>query len=169
MASSPTFVPMSDQTQSLALGSIGLDTSVNPPIIYAGTGELNMAGDSYYGTGILKSANGGGSWTLASTANGGAIPFLGLACSKILVDPSSPATVLATMGFACCHDGVTNLNQGIYRSTDSGASWAQVSTVNGGGQAIAGHSFTDVIYDGSATFYAAVRFQGVYRNPSIMA
>ena len=164
LAASPTFLPISDQTQSLAMGSLALDTSVNPPIIYEGTGELNMAGDSYYGAGILNSTNGGANWTLVSTANGGTIPFLGLACSKILVDPSSPATVLAAMGFACCHDGVTNLNQGIYRSTDSGASWTQISTVNGGGQAIAGHSFTDVIYDGSATFYAAVRFQGVYKS-----
>ena len=162
LSGSPTYSFIGDPGNSLAVGAIALDNSVNPPIIYMGTGELNMAGDSYYGTGILKSPDGGSSWSLVSTANSGAISFLGLACSKILVDPTGPATVLATMGFACCHSGVTNLNQGIYRSTDSGATWNQVTTVNGGGQAIAGHSFTDVIYDGSATFYAAVRFQGIY-------
>ena len=162
LSGSPSYSFIGDPANSLAVGSIALDNSVDPPILYVGTGELNMSGDSYYGTGILKSPDGGSSWSLVSTANGGAISFLGLACSKILVDPTGAATVLATMGFACCHSGVTNLNQGIYRSTDHGATWNQVTTVNGGGQAIAGHSFTDIIYDGSATFYAAVRFQGVY-------
>ena len=164
LAAVPTFVPISDQTQSLAMGSIALDTSVNPPAIYVGTGELNMSGDSYYGVGILRSLDGGGTWNLVSTANSGAISFLGLAFSKILVDPSSPSTVLAAAGFACCHDGVTNLNQGLYRSTDQGASWTQVAAVNGGGQAINGHSFTDVIDDGSGNFYASVRFQGIYKS-----
>ncbi len=161
---SPTFTPISDPTQSLAMGSLALDTSVNPPIIYVGSGELNMAGDSYYGTGILKTTNDGASWTLAGSANGGTLSFMGLAFSKLLVDPSSPSTVLAAAGFACCHPGITNLNQGLYRSTDQGNTWTQVSAVNGTGQAIAGHSFTDIIYDGSATFYAAVRFQGVYAS-----
>ncbi len=164
LSGAPTFTPLSDPTQSLAVGALAVDGSVTPPILYVGTGELNMAGDSYYGLGILTSSDGGNTWTLASTANAGAITFAGLACSKIWVDPSSPATVLAAMGFACCHSGLTNLNQGIYRSTDHGATWNQVATVNGGGQAINGHSFTDIVYDGSATVYAAVRFQGVYAS-----
>ena len=69
---------------------------------------------------------------------------------------------MACVGFACCHEGINNLHQGLYRSVDQGLTWNQVATVNGGGQAIDGHSFTDIIYDGSATFYASVRFQGVY-------
>ncbi|HTC19777.1 MAG TPA: hypothetical protein VK859_02950, partial [bacterium] len=78
-------------------------------------------------------------------------------------DPSAPATVMAAMvGTACCDNGLTVDEQGLYRSTDSGASWNQVTTVNGGGQAINGHSFTDIVYDGSTTFFAAVRYQGVY-------
>lgn len=161
LSGSPTYSFISDPTQSLAMGSVALAPS-GGQTLYVGTGELNMAGDSYYGVGILESTNGGSSWTLSSTANSGAISFLGLACSKILVDPTAPATVMAAMGFSCCHPGLTNLNQGLYRSTDSGSTWNQVTTVNGGGQAISGHSFTDIIYDGSATFYSAVRFQGVY-------
>ncbi len=164
LSASPSFTPISDPTQSLAMGALALDTSVTPPILYVGSGELNMAGDSYFGTGILKSTDDGNTWTLSGTANGGALSFEGLAFSKLLVDPTSPSTVLACAGFSCCHPGIINLNQGLYRSTDQANSWTQVSTVNGGGQAIAGHSFTDIIYDGSATFYAAVRFQGVYAS-----
>ena len=160
---SPTFSPISDPTQSLAVGAVALDPN-NPSTIYVGSGELNMDGDSYYGVGIFRSPDGGNSWTLASTSNVGT--FEGLACSKILVDPSNPATVLAAMGFACCHSGLNNLNQGVYRSTDSGATWNQVTTVNSfiypGEGSISGHSFTDIVYNGSSTIFAAVRFQGVY-------
>lgn len=159
LSGSPTFTPISDPAQSLAVGAVGLDTSVNPPILYVGTGELNMDGDSYYGVGILKTANGGVTWGLASTADSGAISFQGLAFSKILVDPSNPATVLAAAGFACCHPGLTNLNQGIYWSPDHGGTWTQVTS-----SGLNGHSCTDLIYDGSATFYAAVRFQGIYAS-----
>lgn len=158
---SPSFTPISDPAQSLAVGAIALDPS-HPSTLYVGSGELNMDGDSYYGVGIFRSPDGGNSWTLASTSNVGT--FEGLACSKILVDPSNPATVLAAMGFSCCHSGLTNTNQGVYRSTDSGASWAQVITVNGPGQAIGGHSFTDLAYSASGTIFAAVRFQGVYAS-----
>ncbi len=159
LSGSPIFLPLSDPAQSLAVGAVGLDSSVNPPILYVGTGELNMDGDSYYGVGILKTANGGATWGLVSTADSGAISFQGLAFSKILVDPSNPATVLAAAGFACCHPGLTNLNQGIYWSPDHGGTWTQVTS-----SGLNGHSCTDLIYDGSATFYAAVRFQGIYAS-----
>jgi photosystem II stability/assembly factor-like uncharacterized protein len=163
LSGSPSFIPISPVTQSLAMGAVALDTSVSPSLIYVGTGEQNMDGDSYYGVGIMKSADGGNTWNLVSTANSGAISFLGMGCSKILVDPSAPATVMAAMvGTACCDNGLTVDEQGLYRSIDSGATWNQVTTVNGGGQAINGHSFTDIVYDGSTTFFAAVRYQGVY-------
>lgn len=165
LSGSPAFTPLSDPTQSLAVGAVALDNSGGQTILYVGTGEQNMDGDSYYGVGIQKSTDGGATWnTPVTTANGGTIPFLGLAFSKILVDPSNPLTILAATGFACCHSGLNNLNQGIYRSADRGASWNQVTTVNGGGQPIGGHSCTDLLYNGSATFYAAIRFQGVYAS-----
>ena len=53
---------VTDFQPSLAIGSIAVAPS-NPSVIYAGTGEDNFNGDSYYGEGILKSINGGASWT----------------------------------------------------------------------------------------------------------
>src|SRR5581483_6199956 len=124
LAASPIFTPISDINQSLALGAIGVDASVNPPILYVGTGEINQAGDSYYGVGILKSPDGGGTWNLTTTANSGAISLLGLAFSKILVDPTHPATVLAGGAFSiCCDAGINQTNMGLYVSTDAGANW----------------------------------------------
>jgi len=165
LSGSPSFTFIGPPNQSLAMGAIALGPS-NPPTIYVGTGEQNMDGDSYYGVGILVSPDGGSTWNLVSTANSGAISFLGMGCSKILVDPAYPATVMAAMvGTACCDNGLTVNQQGLYRSTDSGATWSQVTAVNSG-QAINGHSFTDIVSNDSVgtTLFAAVRYQGVYAS-----
>jgi hypothetical protein len=56
------WTPLTDTQPSLAVGSIAIDPS-NHSTIYVGTGEENFSGDSYFGAGILKSTNGGSSWT----------------------------------------------------------------------------------------------------------
>ena len=159
LSSSPTFTPISDIHQSLAMGAIGVDPSVSPPILYVGTGEINEAGDSYYGTGIMKSVDGGNTWTLTTTANSGAISLLGLGFSKILVDPANPATVLAGAAFSiCCDPGINQTNMGLYVSTDAGNSWTHQATIGS-------HSCTDLVYDPSnQTYYAGIRGVGVYKS-----
>src|SRR3989449_5906603 len=47
---------------SLSIGSLAIDPT-NSSIIYVGTGEQNFSGDSYYGAGVLKSIDGGATWT----------------------------------------------------------------------------------------------------------
>src|SRR5262249_46317771 len=111
-APKPHFVPIGDTLwPSLAVGSIALDTSRpagQPAVIYIGTGEANDSLDSYYGIGILKSSDGGNTWSL-STGVGGLVPlsssipfnldgpFVGAAISKIVVDPADPEHVLAAV------------------------------------------------------------------------
>jgi hypothetical protein len=57
-----TWSPLTDTQVSLATGSMTLDPE-NHLTIYVGTGEENNSGDSYYGAGILKSTDGGSTWT----------------------------------------------------------------------------------------------------------
>ncbi|MFN7939270.1 MAG: hypothetical protein U0R19_38450 [Bryobacteraceae bacterium] len=57
------WAPMSDNEASLAIGAVTLDPN-DAQVVYAGTGEGNFSGDSYYGLGVLKSTNGGATWTL---------------------------------------------------------------------------------------------------------
>jgi hypothetical protein len=57
-----TWTAMTDTQPSLAVGSLILDPT-NSSTIYVGTGEENFSGDSYYGEGILKSTDGGATWT----------------------------------------------------------------------------------------------------------
>src|SRR5262249_41901939 len=53
-----TFIPVTDNQVDLAIGSIAFSKS-NPQIIYAGMGDPY---NSYIGSGVLKSTNGGESW-----------------------------------------------------------------------------------------------------------
>src|SRR5260370_5556704 len=64
-----TWSPLTDNQATLSMGAIALAPS-NPNILYAGTGEPDNIGDSYYGRGILKSTDAGATWTLL-TGNAG--------------------------------------------------------------------------------------------------
>ena len=60
-----TWTPLTDAQASLAMGAIAIDPN-NTQTIYAGTGENSGSGDSYYGAGLLRSTDGGNSWTRVS-------------------------------------------------------------------------------------------------------
>lgn len=81
---------------TFAIGAIAIDTkSGNPYTVYVGTGEGNLNGDAYWGTGILKSSDGGATWTL-----NGVNQFKGIAITKLAVDPSNSNHVLVAATFA---------------------------------------------------------------------
>ena len=103
------WVQLTDFEVSLSSGSIAID-SVNPNIIYYGTGEATYSGVSYYGRGILKSTNGGANWTNYTTG----LPSLTY-CSRIVIRPGFPAQLFAAMG-----------TSGLYKSTDAGVTWSQI-------------------------------------------
>ena len=65
-------------------GAIAVDP-YNSNIIYLGTGEADNSSDSYYGTGIYKSTDGGVTWSLLTNSSN-ANPLYGTAISSIVVD-----------------------------------------------------------------------------------
>src|ERR1041385_2391546 len=91
------------------MGAIALDPS-NPDTIYAGTGEENFAQDSYYGAGILKSTDGGGTWRNIVG------PFIRDFISSIAVHPNRGEILMVAA------------QSGLYRSTDGGETWTAVLT-----------------------------------------
>ncbi len=59
---SVTWQALIDDQPTLAVGAIALQPG-NSNVIVVGTGETNSSSDSYYGLGILRSADGGSTWT----------------------------------------------------------------------------------------------------------
>jgi len=99
--------PLTDNEASLASGAIAIDPT-NPDTVYVGTGEENFASDSYYGAGILKSTNGGASWTNIVG------PWVRTTIGALAISPADSQILLASSRI------------GIYRSTDGAATWTQV-------------------------------------------
>jgi photosystem II stability/assembly factor-like uncharacterized protein len=96
---------------SLSSGALELDPN-NPNIVYYGTGEATYSGASYYGRGLLKSTNGGDTWTNYTTG----LPSLTYT-SRIVVRPGNSNQVFAAMGTA-----------GLYKSLDGGVTWSVVAS-----------------------------------------
>ncbi len=181
MSASPAWTPISDPSQSLAVGALALVPGSNPPVVIVGTGEQNNSLDSYYGVGmergVYDSSTSSWNWTLATTAGdacttatcgtnfGSSLPLLGLSFAKVLVDPANPQVILAAGGSSTNVSSVslTSYIRGIYRSADGGQTWTLVFTkgdTNG-----TNYSCTDLLYDPvNGTIYAAMRGHGFYQS-----
>ena len=136
-----TWTPLTDNQPTLSIGSIAIDPT-NTQTIYVGTGEQDYL-NSYYGAGILKSTDGGSTWTqLGQSAFVG--PFSagagGAYIGSLAIDAAGHvfAGVLST----------GTLGSGIYESTDGGKTW----TVS-----LSGAAGNEVLYDSNSGFlYAAL-------------
>lgn len=103
---------------ALPIGSMALDPR-DPDRLYVGTGEGffdSVAGSSNLaavrGAGIFVSTDGAATWKqLKATANWAF-------CNRIAIDPKDSRVILAAT------------DQGIYRTTDQGASWTRTTTGN---------------------------------------
>lgn len=111
-----TWVAKTDFEPSLSSGALAIDPT-NSNIIYYGTGEATYSGVSYYGRGLLKSTDGGTTWT-HYTAGLEAYTYF----SRIVIRPGNPSHLLAALG----NRSSPSATGGIYRSTNSGVSWSVV-------------------------------------------
>ncbi len=165
------WTPIMDDQPSLAIGAIAIDPA-DPNTIYVGTGEANLSGDSYYGAGLLKTTNGGASWTVIkgppSPSIQNAFAFVNVSFSRIVIDPVSPQTIYVAINGNAATNGSTGgsgsgpLDQrGVWKSIDGGTSWTNLDPTNSGGE----NSATDVIIDPAkhTRIYAAILNIGVLR------
>jgi hypothetical protein len=171
-----TWNPLTDAQPTLFIGSIAVAPS-NSQIIYAGTGEANNAGDSFYGRGILKSTNAGSTWTLLPGFQDANHPdaFDRRVISKIAVDPGNPDIVYAAVaqggnvllpsGAVTSVPGAVNGlvgNAGVWKSTDGGADWTNTTTAIANQflapDGTSNEGFTDLVIDpsNSNTLYTAI-------------
>lgn len=110
-----TWQPMFDKQDISSIGAIAVAQS-DHNVVYAGTGEAAIRGNTTYGTGIYKSIDAGKSWKnigLKDTRQIGAL----------IVDPrNSDVVLVAALG----HAFGPNQERGIFRTTDGGKTWAKV-------------------------------------------
>jgi hypothetical protein len=181
------FIPLTDNLSALtnaADASISIGAlSVQPGgtgVILAGTGDPNDALDSYYGAGILRSADSGRTWTLIPFAVGTTFSFVGEGFAGFAWSTVTPNLVVAAVSQA--YEGVLvgatsdgRSYQGLYFSNDSGATWslAQITDLNGLDvqgpmDAFAtpdGNAATSVVWNPiRRIFIAAVRYHGYYQS-----
>jgi hypothetical protein len=165
---------LTDDQPTLAIGAISVQPQTanpnpNKSVVLAGTGETNSSGDSYYGLGILRSADGGQTWTLISQDASGLHPFAGLGFSQIAFGSANTTLVVAGAGSAS--EGIIEgletplaANRGLYYSTDVGVSWHS-ATATDSGASISPASVTSVVYNTAAgKFFAVLRFHGFYSS-----
>jgi photosystem II stability/assembly factor-like uncharacterized protein len=152
------WTPLTDGQNSLAIGALAIDPS-NTNVVYAGTGEANQSCDSYYGIGLLKTTDGGATWT-----NLGATTFQNTSIAKIVVHPTIPSILwvangFGTAGFNCY---VRGGSFGVWKSTNGGTSWAQVlGGAQTGNQAV--HDLVQSPNDPNV-LYAAVNGIGIFKT-----
>ena len=106
---------------SLAIGALAI-APTNDNVVYAGTGEGALSGDSYFGNGILKSTDGGNTWAQVSGDY-----FMGVLDLALVVDPTNAshlyAAVLRGRGGARRVSPPVHSRFGIWESTDGGVNW----------------------------------------------
>ncbi len=93
-------------------------SKTNPSILYAATGVGDRELDSRPGVGVLKSIDGGKTWTLIG--NSGTV-LAGARAVKVVVDNNNPN--IAYVGVASNSTGTTG---GVYKTTDGGLTWVNV-------------------------------------------
>jgi len=194
-AGSATFTPLTDTLPvsagcttppliSLSIGALTVQPG-GTGVILAGTGDPNDSLDSYYGSGILRSADGGNTWCLISSsqdAYNGALRsfsflgegFAGFAWSTVNTQLVVAAVAESVEGVVV-HAGSSSSFAGLYYSTDAGKTWL-LATIEDGPQQIIqssqsappgdpGNPATSVTWNPiRKRFYAAVQYHGYYES-----
>src|SRR5438270_10203972 len=109
------WTPIFDKEDISSIGAIAVAPS-DHNIIYVGTGEAAIRGNTTYGTGVYKSVDGGKNWKntgLRDTRQIGAL----------IVHPNNPDIVLVA---ALGHAFGPNAERGIFRTSDGGKTWTKV-------------------------------------------
>ncbi|MGA2649199.1 MAG: choice-of-anchor D domain-containing protein [Terracidiphilus sp.] len=186
-AANVVFTPLTDtlaslsgiQDASISIGALTVQPG-GTGVILAGTGDPNDALDSYYGAGILRSADGGNTWSLIQTTADLSWGFAGEGFAGFAWSTATPQLVVAAVAQA--HEGtLVNADrprlsyEGLYYSNDSGTTWNLATITDGPRTDVQGPSDPFAGADGNAAtsvvwnpvrqlFVAAVRFHGYYQS-----
>lgn len=204
--SSATLVPLTDlvyssisgynKAPSLSIGAVSVQpvAAGTSPVILAGTGVANDTTASYFGAGILRSADGGKTWTLITHSNDASSGaninfdftgngFAGFAWGTVAGSPVVVAAVAQSESDEETYaDQGANSIMGIYYSKDLGQTWYMATITDPGGivqspqttftpcavstpRLPCGNAVTSIVWNPiRKEFFAAVRFHGYYQS-----
>ena len=157
-AGTGTWTPRTNASDSQAVGALAIAPS-NDSIVYMGSGEGALSGDSYYGDGFYRSTDGGVTWQHVSTL------FTGQAVTDIAVDPTNPQHVYASTvrGRGGNHRTTSPTDQpyGVYESTNGGSTWTPRKTTTN-----ELHGATDLVIDPQHpnVLFASFWGDGIYKS-----
>ena len=181
-----SFIPLTDETAGMG-GAAGTSISIGAlsvqpggtGVILAGTGDPNDNLDSYYGAGILRSTDGGTTWSLIDTTSDQLYSFAGEGFAGFAWSTVNQQLVVAAVsqayeGTLVNADWPNQSCAGLYYSSDSGVTWslARITDgavdVQGPGDAFPefyGNAATSVVWNPvRQLFVAAVRYHGYYQS-----
>jgi len=105
--------------QVASMGAVEVSQS-DPNIVFAGTGSSKIRSNVSIGHGLYKSIDAGKTWTFSGLRDVGQI-------STIRIHPTNPQIAyVAALG----NPFIPNVDRGIYRTTDGGATWKKVLYLN---------------------------------------
>ncbi|MEP6598159.1 MAG: hypothetical protein ABJB98_01785 [Actinomycetota bacterium] len=154
-----TWTSRTQDADTQSVGALGVAPS-NPNIVYLGTGEGALSGDSYYGDGVHRSTDGGLTWTKVSADR-----FLGVSISDIVIDSAN-----ANHLFISTLRGRAGVRRttappsaafGVWESADGGLTWTlRKGTTN------EFRGATDLVMDpqNSQLLWASFWGDGIYRS-----
>ena len=109
------WAPLFDKESISSIGTVAVAPS-DHNVIYAGTGEAAIRGNTTYGTGVFKSIDGGKTWQNVGLKDSRQI-------GALIVDPRNVDMVLVA---ALGHAFGPNQERGIFRTSDGGKTWTKV-------------------------------------------
>ncbi len=114
-----TWQPLTDYWQFLQVACIAVHPT-NPNVIYVGTGDF-QGWMRPFSQGVMRSTDGGQTWQSL-----GATQFGNRCVSDIIIDPENPNIITVCTGWGPYRSVAGSL----WRSTDGGDTWTQVSTIS---------------------------------------
>jgi uncharacterized repeat protein (TIGR01451 family) len=157
-ATAKTWTSRTNDADTQSVGALAVAPS-NDSIVYMGSGEGALSGDSYYGDGIWRSTDAGVSWTHVSSQ------FTGQATSAIVVDPTNAnhvyAATLRGRGGNHRTTAPTSTAYGVWESTNGGSTWTARRTTTD-----QLHGATDIVMDPQAPTHLWASFwgDGIYKS-----
>ena len=163
-ASQPKWTPLTDNMPSQSIGALAFDVGDSTTnTIYAGVGRYSSYAQlGNQRIGLMRSTNAGQNWQVV---DGGGV----LRGKNISGVHANGSTIVVSVNVA---DTFNDSNIGIFRSTDVGASFAQISTGNGAATGLPAGVSYDLVADplNPSVLYTSIVFSptaggnGVYKS-----